>query len=147
MKESKYYIIFDTNSYAGNFERELCAYATGVIGDCGVGEEFIDVFIKEEKINYDKEYSTLNEDFWGNLIGFTQDDDGCWRPVNIDITPGTAYYSSVRIILNHKPTIKQYELIKNRGKKFATNKNIQILNVRLMREDVVIKTKNLIEGK
>ena len=26
-------LVIDTNSYAGNFERQLCAYVTGQIGD------------------------------------------------------------------------------------------------------------------
>ena len=32
-------IIIDTDTYAGNFERELCAYVTGIVRDCEVGIE------------------------------------------------------------------------------------------------------------
>lgn len=35
-------LVIDTNQYSGNFERELCAYVTGQIGDCEVGEELAD---------------------------------------------------------------------------------------------------------
>ena len=35
-----YGFIVDTDSYAGNFEREMCAYMTGHIGECSVGEEY-----------------------------------------------------------------------------------------------------------
>lgn len=43
--------IIDTDSYSGNFEREMCAYITGHIGDCLVGfEEAEDYLSKYEKI-------------------------------------------------------------------------------------------------
>jgi len=42
----KHSFIIDTNEYAGNFEREMCAYCTGQIGDCGVGEEEAEKFEK-----------------------------------------------------------------------------------------------------
>lgn len=36
--ESKSYsIVVETDSYAGNFEREMCAFMTGHIGKCEVG--------------------------------------------------------------------------------------------------------------
>ena len=36
-------IVIDTNQYAGNFERKLCAYLTGQVGDCRVGAEYTDL--------------------------------------------------------------------------------------------------------
>lgn len=34
MREPEYYLfVVDTNKYAGNFERELCAYVTGQVGE------------------------------------------------------------------------------------------------------------------
>lgn len=36
---SKYILVADTNQYAGNFERELCAYITGQYGECSVGAD------------------------------------------------------------------------------------------------------------
>jgi hypothetical protein len=61
--------VIDTDSYAGNFERELCAYITGVVGDCGVGSR---------KIEFDE------------IEGVAQvaDDNGCYRPCAIYETPG-----------------------------------------------------------
>lgn len=41
IKEGFVFII-DTDTYAGNFERQLCAYVTGHVGDCGVGREVVD---------------------------------------------------------------------------------------------------------
>lgn len=36
-KPNHYLFVIDTNTYARNFEREMCAYVTGQIGDCGFG--------------------------------------------------------------------------------------------------------------
>lgn len=76
--------IIDTNKYSGNFERELCAFVTGHIGDCGVGEK--------EALEYQSEFSMIpgvkqvddedqtsiyrpvsiypTEDVWNNGLGF-----------------------------------------------------------------------------
>jgi len=60
--------VIDTNMYSGNFERELCAYITGVVGDCEVGTNKIE----------------FNE-----IDGVMQvaDDHGCERPVAAYETP------------------------------------------------------------
>lgn len=67
--------IIDTDKYSGNFEREMCAYLTGQIGDCGVGAEYRELFFKEESINFD---NVINQ----------PDDNGCYRPCYIESTPG-----------------------------------------------------------
>lgn len=67
MKE--YQILVKTNSYAGNFEREMCAFMTGAIGECSVGSEFVDEEIQERFEDY---------------ISQRSDDHGCWRPVTCD---------------------------------------------------------------
>jgi hypothetical protein len=36
-EENLWLFIVDTDSYAGNFERCMCAYMTGQIGECEVG--------------------------------------------------------------------------------------------------------------
>ncbi|MGP3781811.1 hypothetical protein ACTWKC_17650 [Bacillus sp. 4A_MP3] len=74
--------IIDTDSYSGNFEREMCAYITGHIGDCLVGfEEAEDYLSKYEKIKgvVQKENITgmyrpveiiETPDIWNNGMGF-----------------------------------------------------------------------------
>ena len=47
MMETKYFVV-DTDTYAGNFEREMCAFMTGITGACGVGKE--EVLIEEVSI-------------------------------------------------------------------------------------------------
>ncbi len=63
-----------TDSYAGNFERQLCAYITGIVGDCGVGEHEADTYPMVE--------GTIQQ----------PDDNHCMRPCAIYPTPG--YYNN-----------------------------------------------------
>lgn len=47
MKQETYQLLVKTNCYAGNFERELCAFMTGQVGDCEVGDEFVEEEIQK----------------------------------------------------------------------------------------------------
>ena len=75
------YFVIDTNLYAGNFERPMCAFVTGQVGECGVGEKEAEIF--EEEVE-DEEFRAAVED----LIGAEPDDHGCHRPAKIYPTPG-----------------------------------------------------------
>lgn len=71
--ELLYGFIIDTDSYSGNFEREMCAFMTGRVGDCGVGGNFTDgVEVMDDVVDVE--------------------DEGCWRPVTIYPTP--TYYNN-----------------------------------------------------
>lgn len=72
-----YIFVIDTDSYAGNFEREITAYMTGCVGDCEVGSDQAQIF-KEE----------IREGFFDDLIVWKPDEDGCHRPCIIWDTPG-----------------------------------------------------------
>jgi hypothetical protein len=67
-------VIVDTNKYAGNFEREMCAYATGQVGECEVGSEEVDENMPHAK--------------WWEKHVIHQEDEGCYRPVALSATPG-----------------------------------------------------------
>lgn len=67
--------VIDTEDYAGNFERELCAYITGRVGECGVGDDMAELFKKEVGEPFDE------------VIEET-DEHGCNRPTTIYPTPG-----------------------------------------------------------
>ena len=71
-------LIVDTENYAGNFEREMCAYATGQIGDCGVGRRQAGA-AKEE---------LRHLAWWNEHIVQVPDDHGTRRPASIWPTPG-----------------------------------------------------------
>ena len=73
-----YIFVVDTDSYAGDFEREMTAYMTGQVGECGVGGEFREVFAEE----------TGNEHLFDELVIKRPDDHGCFRPCKIWPTLG-----------------------------------------------------------
>lgn len=110
-----YAFVIDTDSYAGNFEREMTAYLTGIVGECEVGEELVE----ELPINFD------------NVMQV--EDDGCYRPTSIWDSPKGGY-DSVAIFFEKRPTTEQIEFMKERLKTFnqATNDNIEILGFRLI---------------
>jgi hypothetical protein len=72
--------VIDTADYAGNFEREMCAFITGQVGECGVGED------AAEEARADLPKKVLNW-FDQNVIE-RPDDHGCHRPCSIWPTQG-----------------------------------------------------------
>jgi hypothetical protein len=73
--------IIDTEDYAGNFERHLCAYLTGQIGECEVGVE--------EQVRARVEISPQHlKWFSAHTIERRDGDDSCARPCAIWPTPG-----------------------------------------------------------
>ena len=73
-------LVVDTEQYSGNFEREMCAYITGQVGECGVGDNWVD--------NYAS--TIIHLDWWNNHIVNRPDDSDspCYRPVSIYPTLG-----------------------------------------------------------
>ena len=85
MMRSDYYILcLDTDKYAGNFERETTAYATGHVGECRVGSKQAKLFVKETE-------GILSDDFLDREINekiVHLNDYGCSRPCAVQSTPG-----------------------------------------------------------
>lgn len=78
--ETRIRLIIDTDSYAGNFERQSVAYATGLVGDCNVGDK--------EAASCD---GVVPDDvlvWWEDHGVQLPDDNGCCRPAAIHPTPG-----------------------------------------------------------
>ena len=73
--QAPWLFVIDTTDYAGNFERELCAYITGCVGECEVGDDMAELF-KEE---------TKKEPF--ENLQWESDEHGCARPASIYPTP------------------------------------------------------------
>lgn len=78
---NKWIFIIDTDSYAGNFERDMCAYVTGVLGECEVGDEFAAIYNKE--VNTDGLESVFVE-----YLEHRADEHGCHRPCSLWETKG-----------------------------------------------------------
>jgi len=72
--------IADTTQYSGNFEREMCAFVTGQVGDCGVGHDKAVIFEKTVPSKWQKKMEAIVEN--------EADEHGCFRPVKIYPTPG-----------------------------------------------------------
>jgi len=110
--------VIDTDSYAGNFEREMTAYITGHIGECGVGDEYIE----ELPINFD------------NIID-VPDEHGCYRPTTIWPLSGTkTKYNAVAIFFETSPSQEQIDFMKERSYTFdeVVKGNIKITGFRLL---------------
>jgi len=100
-----------TNSYAGNFEREMTAYCTGHIGECEVG--------MKEKLLYNKECGKEIEG-----VQRIPDENGCFRPVVL-----ADDYNNLIIIFEEDFKIEEKisKIIEKRACEYAKNKDIQIL--------------------
>lgn len=129
----KHIFIIKTDQYAGNFERELCAYCTGVVGDCGVGEEERNKFIDD--------YSEEKADEMWELLEQRFDDNGCARPVSVGF-PNT----TLEIYFHSRPTREVINMIKERANKFELKdykgslKPLSILGFRMKKETTTIKS-------
>lgn len=74
----------DTTEYSGNFEREMCAFVTGQIGDCEVGRKLAaEARFQLSAPELDRVFQWIEEH-----IVQESDDNGCCRPVSIWPTPG-----------------------------------------------------------
>lgn len=70
----------DTEQYAGNFERDMTAFITGQVGECGVGQNYAERFSNE--------VPSCHADKLCDAILYLPDDRGCCRPCAIQPTPG-----------------------------------------------------------
>ncbi len=95
--------VVDTDTYAGNFERYMCAYMTGIVGGCGVGDKYVDESI-EEKFKIE--------------IAQVCDDNGCYRPCSITGTKKYGAYNSVVIYLRENPTQEIIDYLKQKAYEF-----------------------------
>lgn len=127
---TRYLFIIDTSDYAGNFERDMCAYLTGRVGDCNVGDDMASLYTRQETEMFD------------NVICWP-DDHGCHRPCVIWPEPKSGDMNSVAIIFapDEPPTKEQVEIMKRRAKIFPKtydkwgHRPERILGFRLLREE------------
>lgn len=84
---NKFIFVIDTDKYSGNFEREMTAYATGMVGDCGVGDEEAEKFRKDFGLE-----ESYEGPFGNSLENRPDDEDGCRRPAAI--WPSAEYFSN-----------------------------------------------------
>ncbi len=116
-------VAIDTTDYSGNFERPMCAYVTGQIGECEVGSGLAAIANSEIDENL--------LDWMEEHIVQESDDKGCHRPCAIWPTPvrpvprkfsRSAAYESVAIFFDEVPAQEIIDLIIVRAKEFAANR-------------------------
>ena len=102
-----YAFIIDTDSYAGNFEREMCAYVTGVIGECTAGADVALIALEElgSQALWFEEHAVQ-----------VPDDHGCHRPTSMWNNTGDTKFHSVAIFLDAIPNLK---LMADRARAFV----------------------------
>jgi hypothetical protein len=130
-KPDHYIFVIDTDSYSGNFEREMCAYITGQIGECGKGDKqasFAGTEIPELVTKFEE------------IIEQVADEHGCYRPTSIFQSPKYGNdgdgkhvvltdenkeqfpwpaYNSVAIYFNERPDANLIEVMKERATTFS----------------------------
>ena len=95
-----YAIRVKTDSYAPNFDREMCAYMTGHVGECEIGGEFVDYSISK---------------IFNNIKDFPRDDDGCYSPVSVS----NSNHNDFLIFFDTKPTDTQIDIMTKRAMDFS----------------------------
>lgn len=103
--DDKYALVIDTDSYAGSFEREMVAYMSGQVGECGVGACEAKLF----------KLDCPNKNF-SDVVKQEVDENGCRRPATIWRSPGHGNFNSVAMILYTEPTEKNVTFWVERAK-------------------------------
>jgi hypothetical protein len=122
----EYAIIVNTNDYTGNFEREFCAFTTGAIGECGVGDEERDRYI-----SWAREMG-INPDLLADYTASISDDDGCSRPVAIHDDTGEGYHDLI-IYLDRPLPADLWDIFKTRSTMFSNSTGWKLLKIKGMR--------------
>jgi hypothetical protein len=131
---SRILFVIDTNAYAGNFERPMCAAVTGVVDDTSFDA------IEEGKLYNGP--GDLEE-----LVGW-EDDEGCPRCATCYLEPTSGENNAVAIYMNRKPTTDEITGMKERAETFATKegrrrKPFKILGYRIVIERTVRSSRSI----
>jgi hypothetical protein len=139
-----YAIIVNTNEYTGNFEREFCAFTTGAIGECGVGDE------ESENYNVWAGQNKIKVDLLADYTDSMADDSGCHRPVSIYDDTGTGDYNDIIIYLSRPLSVKLWKVFEKRAALFTQDSewdSVQILGMRMVKRTIVVTDVVIQPGK
>ena len=131
-----YILIADTEMYAGNFEREMTAFSTGAVGECGVGQDQADLFRSELMPDADEYDPTLFE-VDDHINAYEADEHGCGRPTSI-WEDGKGKYNALAIFFNEKPTQEMIKVMQDRSAVYAGKNKIKILGYSMIKREVVV---------
>lgn len=130
MEAVTYRLVVDTDKYSGNFEREMTAAATGVVGECEVGDDQLEYFFDaaaDMGYDVDDEVSPFE-----GLMESRPDDHGCHRPCAIAIGAG-GEYTAVEMYMDQRPAAKDMAFIAQRVRTFAEDNGLQILSIQFIK--------------
>ena len=133
-QKSCWMFVVQTDSYAGNFEREMCGYVAGGLGECDVGDE--------QAAEYMAAFPDESEDeLWDRFVR-VPDEHGCARPVSL----WGPEAQDVAIFLAERPTDELLARFRVRARVFAAGHttcgipdSVEILGFKLVRYIVVRK--------
>jgi hypothetical protein len=127
----------------------MCAWLTGVVGECEVGKEMAKVFCEESKF-----VDGFGDSHFVGLLEQRPDDDGgCCRPCSIWLDRDNENNNSVAIFFYKKPSNANIALMKERAatfveghkkysrmKEFSKNFKLKILGFRVIKEVTTVTT-------
>ena len=125
---TQYAVIVKTDSYAGNFEREMTAYITGEIGECEVGSKLLPLFVKDLGKNVSP---------FLDAIDHVPDEHGCHRPCII--YNDNDEYNSFAIFFSFVPAIDQLDLIIERANMYCTDKRLKAISRFISRPKKILR--------
>ena len=140
--ETEYVLRIETDKYVGNFEYEMWAYISGVVGDGECGCEMAEVFRND---NIDEDIAEWFEDETGSI----QDEHGAYRPVQMYGPPD---FRSIEVHFNILPSNEILDFIYERACNFCNRDIIpdrfnklptKILKMELIKEEINIIHTNL----
>ncbi len=110
-------LVIDTDSYAGNFERDMCAYLTGQVGECTVGSDIVKWFSSDIK----------HLEWWQkNIVKRSNPDQEskCKRPTTAYWNDKNCAYNSVAIYVKKIPSEDIFSEFKERISYYCANRNL-----------------------
>ena len=130
--DAPYILLVHTNKYSGNFERQMCAFMTGITGDCEVGSE------EAERFKEDMTEKGLDPDLFDGYLDFQSDDHGDYRPASIWDADESGNYNTVAIFFCELPDADQTVLLRERAYEYAAENKIIVLKLSMISREVKV---------
>jgi hypothetical protein len=137
--------VVDTDQYAGNFERQLCAYVIGQVDDYArpMDRPYLQLFGEECRLRL--------EDLSECRVADPGDDGVTRAPWDLAPSPGLPIvYNSVAIFLNRRPTDQELQELIKRTLAFAKlpqfedfDQRPKIVGCRLVAEQVALRVEQV----
>lgn len=112
--------IIDTNLYAGNFEREMCCYVTGVFAEESMGHGRPQQEMYLEDMGYSNEYENPFHQYEGSKpMAMPCHDEYGERPCGVWSSPNGAGNNSVGLFFQNEVSEEDVRFFLERAEKFC----------------------------